>query len=891
MANKTGNLNLTLPLGSDRPDINIMNRNFEIIDAAHEQERKERISDVVDLTAALKTESDRANRRENEVENALNDEVSRAKSAEIANSEAIYNETIRAKKAEKELAQNLSSEVSRAQEAEQENSNAISTEFSRATMKENEISEKLSNEIARAKLADETNANAIGTETTRATAKENEIGRNLESEISRSKSAELELNISISDETKRATKAEQGNARAIAAEITRATQKESVLESGLNEEISRAKGAEQSNADSLITHSSNQSNPHAVTKAQVGLGNVPNVATNDQTPSYTETSALTALINGEKLSVAFGKIAKAVSSLISHLASTNNPHKVTKSQVGLGNVDNTRDTNKPVSIAQQSAIDLAYANSNAYTDKKISELINGAPTTLDTLGEIAAAMAEHEDVVSAIDEAIGTKANQSELDTHTGNNTIHITPSERTSWNDASTKKHTHGNKAIIDRITQALIDNWNAAYTHITDTVKHITETERINWNAAKTHADSAHAPSNAQANVIEAVKVNGATLTPSSKAVNVTVPDKVSQLINDSGYITSTDIDTSQNHTHSNKGILDKITQTMLDKLDGIASGATKVIVDSALSSLSTNPVQNKVINEALDGKANSSHTHTKSHIIDFPSSLPANGGAADYLNANNMVANTDLNNITTPGFYYCQANATVATFKNSPTASAFFMIVGKHAGVYQEIIEYMTASHKRYQRNYYNGTWGNWCRIYTTLDAPTSVTGNSGTATKWANARKINGMSVQGDADRTNYGTCSTPAATAAKTVACTGFALVTGAEITVKFTVTNTASSLTLNVNGTGAKPIYYRGAAISAGYLAANRTYTFRYNGTQYELVGDINTNTTYSTGNASTAGIAKLYQGTGASVDGTMTQKAITSAINSMVEVGSDITV
>jgi len=38
---------------------------------------------------------------------------------------------------------------------------------------------------------------------------------------------------------------------------------------------------------------------------------------------------------------------------------------------------------------------------------------------------------------------------------------------------------------------------------------------------------------------------------------------------------------------------------------KLDAIATGATKVTVDSALSSTSTNPVQNKVINSALAGK----------------------------------------------------------------------------------------------------------------------------------------------------------------------------------------------------------------------------------------------------------------------------------------------
>ena len=53
---------------------------------------------------------------------------------------------------------------------------------------------------------------------------------------------------------------------------------------------------------------------------------------------------------------------------------------------------------------------------------------------------------------------------------------------------------------------------------------------------------------------------------------------------------------------------------------KLDGIDSGATKVTVDTSLSSTSTNPVQNKVVNSALSGKANSSHTHTASQISDL-------------------------------------------------------------------------------------------------------------------------------------------------------------------------------------------------------------------------------------------------------------------------------
>lgn len=56
---------------------------------------------------------------------------------------------------------------------------------------------------------------------------------------------------------------------------------------------------------------------------------------------------------------------------------------------------------------------------------------------------------------------------------------------------------------------------------------------------------------------------------------------------------------------------------------KLDGIAQGANKTTVDSALSSTSTNPVQNKVINTALAGKAASSHTHAATQITGLTAS----------------------------------------------------------------------------------------------------------------------------------------------------------------------------------------------------------------------------------------------------------------------------
>lgn len=50
---------------------------------------------------------------------------------------------------------------------------------------------------------------------------------------------------------------------------------------------------------------------------------------------------------------------------------------------------------------------------------------------------------------------------------------------------------------------------------------------------------------------------------------------------------------------------------------KLDNIDDGANKTVVDSSLSSSSKNPVQNKVVNSALNGKSNTGHEHTSDEI----------------------------------------------------------------------------------------------------------------------------------------------------------------------------------------------------------------------------------------------------------------------------------
>lgn len=97
-------------------------------------------------------------------------------------------------------------------------------------------------------------------------------------------------------------------------------------------------------------------------------------------------TALTGVItSSDTVLIAFGKLQNSItanlSTLTSHISNTSNPHNVTKTQVGLGNVDNTSDINKPVSIAQASADASVLTSANSYSDGKVIDSIADSDTT------------------------------------------------------------------------------------------------------------------------------------------------------------------------------------------------------------------------------------------------------------------------------------------------------------------------------------------------------------------------------------------------------------------------------------------------------------------------------------------------------------------------------
>lgn len=96
----------------------------------------------------------------------------------------------------------------------------------------------------------------------------------------------------------------------------------------------------------------------------------------------------------------------------------------------------------------------ALVDAKAYTDQEVAALVDGAPETMNTLKEVADALAENDTVVDALNAAIGNKANAEEFNTHVDDEVVHITAEERTAWNGAVDKAHVHANADVLAATT-----------------------------------------------------------------------------------------------------------------------------------------------------------------------------------------------------------------------------------------------------------------------------------------------------------------------------------------------------------------------------------------------------------------------------------------------------
>ena len=354
---------------------------------------------------------------------------------------------------------------------------------------------------------------------------------------------------------------------------------------------------------------------------------------------------------------------------------------------------------------------------------------------------------------------------------------------------------------------------------------------------------------------------------------------------------------------------------------KLNGIASGANKTTVDSSLSSSSTNPVQNKVVNSALAGKSNTNHTHDLSTMINTLSTSSSTPTDDDYFVSQYVGGGT-----TTTSYHrrpvkalleYIKGKlAKVATsgsyndLSNKPTIPSVGngTITIKQAGAVKG--SFTTNQSGATTIELTDNNTNTWRGIQNNLTSTATDQSLSAAQGKWLNENKATN-SILTDQNLNDIKTPGFYSAGGGNTVSNKPSAVEHfGLEVIhrasgnyyTQIIYTDDKSYRRECVNGTWKEwreekitdtvythPNY---TAKSSGFYKVTVDSTGHVSGTVAVTKGDItalgipSTNTTYSTGTASTSGITKLYTGTGTATDGTMTQSAIKSALDGKSNTG-----
>ena len=351
---------------------------------------------------------------------------------------------------------------------------------------------------------------------------------------------------------------------------------------------------------------------------------------------------------------------------------------------------------------------------------------------------------------------------------------------------------------------------------------------------------------------------------------------------------------------------------------KLNGVAPGANKTTVDSSLSSSSTNPVQNKVVNSALAGKSNTNHTHDLSTMINTLSTSGSTPTDEDYFVSQ-----------------YAGGGTTTTTYHRRPVKALLEYIKGKLAKVAISG-SYNDLSNKPTIPSVGNGTItikqaGAVKGSFTTNQSgATTIELTDNNTNTWRGIQDNLTSTSTTDSLSANQGKILNESKLMHKTINTSKTDLNTLTETGIYHIVIMDALNAPTSHHGTlyvdttvGTKYQVFMSDAVTnymhkRYYDNANKewlgwiqlkftdtvythpSYTAKSNGLYKVTVDDKghvsgttavaksditalgipSTNTTYSTGTASTSGLTKLYTGTGTATDGTMTQSAIKSVLD-----------
>lgn len=479
--------------------------------------------EITSMSATVATFDSRIQSCENQVSaltDTVNAEVTRATAKDAEHDTAISslttsvnNEIARALSAETQLHTDLTNEVTRAENAESVLATSIGNEVTRASAKDSEHDAAISGLVSN-----------LQSEVTRAQGAESALTNAINNEIARATSAETNLHNEILDEKNRAISAETAIDDKVDAEIARSTAKDasqdaliSGLTTSIQNEINRAQGAENSlrndlNAETSARTSADAAQLQRITALEVGKADANSVYTKAESDAkYTTKDYISGLTEAffdaaaydsqtKKINFYHGNTIKAQIDATAFIKD-GMVDNVAISGSNLVITFNTDAGKEPISIPLTDIFNPA----NYYTKNEVDSALSGKVDNstfntlsgrVDTISGDVITVSGRVDTISGtvetvkqeiitisgesyskseVDTKLGNKADLSAFTAHTADSTVHVTSSEKNTWNaksDFSGSYNDLTDKPTIPSLDGYATEAWVSGYTYDKQTI-----------------------------------------------------------------------------------------------------------------------------------------------------------------------------------------------------------------------------------------------------------------------------------------------------------------------------------------------------------------------------------------------------------------------------------